>query len=63
MNRTTCVLAAAIAGSLLLTSLPANAQRKSAQQTRAEKTQELPVCTKPLGTITVLEPETRWWSE
>ncbi len=63
MNRTTCVLAAAIAGSLLLTSLPANAQRKSAQKTRAEKTQELPVCTKSLGTITVLEPETRWWSD
>lgn len=47
----------------LLVSMPASAQRKSAQQTRAEKTQQIPVCSKKLGSITVLEPEERWWTD
>lgn len=63
MNRKISILAATIASAAILASQPAVAQRKSAQQTRAEKTQEIPICTKRLGTITVLEPETRWWSE
>ena len=43
---------------------PAVAQRKSAQQIRAEKTAQIPVCSKKLGSISVLEPEdaTSWWS-
>ena len=48
--------------------LPAAAQIKSkhnesAEQTRANKTNELPVCPRPLGTIAVSEPETRWWGD
>ncbi len=51
------VLAAAIA-------LPAAAQRQSAQDIRKQKTAEIPTCAKPLGSISVLEPEdgTDWWS-
>lgn len=32
-----------------------------AEATRAKATAELPTCAKPLGTIAVSEPETKWW--
>jgi hypothetical protein len=35
---------------------------QSAQDQRAQQMAELPTCAKSLGTITVLEPETNWWS-
>ena len=58
------LMAALVAGTALLTTPPpAHAQRRSAQDTRAEKTRQIPVCTRKLGTITVLEPEERWWSD
>ena len=49
---------------LALLATPAFAQRKSAQDQRKEKMAEIPTCAKPLGTISVLEPEdaTDWWS-
>ena len=52
---------------LLLPSL-ASAQIKSthsegAEDTRARKTAELPNCPRPIGTIAVSEPETRWWGD
>jgi curli biogenesis system outer membrane secretion channel CsgG len=60
------VLAAAclLGGALALTSTPGLAQRKSAQDLRAEKTAQIPVCTKKLGSISVVEPEdaTDWWT-
>lgn len=37
--------------------------RKSAQQERSEKTAQIPVCQKKLGTLTVLEPEHPWWRD
>ena len=57
---TTLVVALAVAG----TALPASAQRQSAQETRKQQTAQIPVCTRPLGTISVLEPEdaTNWWT-
>jgi curli biogenesis system outer membrane secretion channel CsgG len=36
---------------------------KSAQEQRAEKAAEIPVCGQRLGTIAVVEPETDWWRE
>lgn len=37
--------------------------RQTAQQERAQKTAEIPTCSKSLGTIAVLEPEgTNWWT-
>ncbi len=43
---------------------PAGAQRQSAQDQRKQKTAEIPTCAKPLGTISVLEPEdaVNWWT-
>ncbi len=41
----------------------AEAQRRSAQQMRAEQTQQIPTCTRNLGSITVMEPEHRWWND
>ena len=35
----------------------------SAQQKRAEKMAEIPVCAQRLGTIAVVEPDTDWWRE
>lgn len=48
----------------LLAVQPAQAQRKSAQDTRAEQQAQIPVCGKKLGTLSVIEPEdaTDWWS-
>lgn len=43
---------------------PAHAQRQSAQDQRKDKMAQIPTCAKPLGTLSVLEPEdgTDWWS-
>ncbi len=57
--------AAAAAGLVaLIASSPAQAQRKSAQDLRKQQMTEIPVCTKKLGTISVIEPEdaTNWWT-
>jgi curli biogenesis system outer membrane secretion channel CsgG len=47
--------------SVAAASMPAFA--KSAQEIRDEKSAEIPVCSKKLGTISVMEPETNWWRE
>lgn len=49
---------------LVAVSGPAPAQRQSAQDIRAQKTAQIPTCSKKLGTISVIEPEdtTNWWS-
>ena len=61
-SRTVSLLATALV--VALAAAPAHAQRKSAQQMRAEKTAQIPTCAKPLGTISVIEPEdaTDWWT-
>ena len=58
---TILVLAAVVAA---VAAAPAQAQRRSAQEIKAEKQARLPVCAKRLGTISVIEPEdvTNWWS-
>lgn len=59
-------LGAAVAAGLvaLIASSPAQAQRKSAQDLRKQQMTEIPVCSKKLGTISVIEPEdaTNWWT-
>ena len=49
---------------LILAASPAIAQRQSAQDMRKDQMQQIPVCAKKLGSISVLEPEdaTNWWS-
>ncbi len=63
MGRLTIAIAAA---GLALAAPSAQAQIKSkhnqsAEQTRAQKTAELPVCPRPLGTLALSEPENQWW--
>lgn len=43
---------------------PASAQRQSAQDQRKQQMAEIPTCAKPLGTLSVIEPEdgTNWWT-
>ena len=53
---------------MLTTAGPAAAQIKSkagqeAEKTRAAKVAELPVCARPIGTISIAEPENRWWTD
>jgi curli biogenesis system outer membrane secretion channel CsgG len=63
------VVASVTLGAVALTTVaPASAQirssrKESAEQTRATKQAELPRCAKPLGTLAVAEPETRWWGD
>lgn len=58
------ILAATLSGLMLAASAPAQAQKKSAQEQRAEQVAQIPVCAKPLGSISVMEPEdaTNWWT-
>ena len=63
MERNSIFLATAFAMAAIAASPTAHAQRATAQQARAAKTQQIPVCTKKLGTLAVLEPEIRWWSD
>jgi curli biogenesis system outer membrane secretion channel CsgG len=63
--RGSAVLSAGLMTVLLATlAAPAGAQRQSAQDQRKQKMAEIPTCAKPLGTISVLEPEDSvdWWS-
>jgi curli biogenesis system outer membrane secretion channel CsgG len=64
VSRTTAGLGLAV---VLLCAVPATAQIKSksgeeAEKTRANKVAELPVCARPIGTISVAEPENHWWT-
>lgn len=49
---------------LAVSSAPAQAQRKSAQDQRKEQVAQIPTCAKSLGSISVIEPEdaTNWWT-
>ena len=55
---------ALVAVAFALAAFPAFAQRKSAQDMRAEQVAQIPVCSKKLGTLSVIEPEdaTDWWT-
>ena len=59
------LIAATLSGLMLATApKPALAQKQSAQEQRAQQVAQIPVCAKPLGSISVLEPEdaTNWWT-
>ena len=54
----------ALGASLALLASPAIAQDKSSGRKAQEKGQaEIPVCTKRLGTIAVVEPDNNWWQQ
>lgn len=59
-------IAGAIALALLATGSPAFAAKEkgsSGRQAQAKGTREIPVCTKKLGTIAIVEPDNQWWRE
>jgi len=59
MSRTS--LAAALAACLAaFSAVPADAA--TAQEQRARQTAQIPVCSRNLGTLAVIEPDTNWWS-
>ncbi|MEO6517679.1 MAG: CsgG/HfaB family protein [Pseudoxanthomonas sp.] len=62
--KSVAVLAASLGIAVALVAAPANAQRKSAQDQRKEQVAQIPVCVKPLGSISVIEAEdaTNWWT-
>ncbi len=47
----------------LVVIMPATAPADTAQEQRAKKEADIPVCTKKYGTLAVTEPERNWWSE
>ena len=56
-------LSAAVLGALVTATLAAPpARAASAQEQRAEKTAQIPQCSRNLGTLAVVEPESNWWS-
>ncbi len=62
------ILAALTGAALIATATPAFAKKEADDKSSAKKAQdrglaEIPTCTRKLGTITILEPETRWWTE
>ncbi|HEV7271868.1 CsgG/HfaB family protein [Pseudoxanthomonas sp.] len=61
MSKTVRITAGMLA---LVAALPAFAQRQSAQDQRKQQTAEIPTCSKPLGSISVIEPEdaVNWWT-
>jgi curli biogenesis system outer membrane secretion channel CsgG len=61
------LFSAVLAASVIVTATPAMAQKdKKASSGRQAQTQgqaEIPVCTKRLGTIAIVEPDNQWWRE
>ncbi|API60682.1 penicillin-binding protein activator LpoB [Tardibacter chloracetimidivorans] len=57
-------LALGVVSGAVLAASPALAADKSSGRKAQEKgVQEIPVCTKKLGTIAVVEPDTNWWQQ
>lgn len=55
-------LAASVAAALL--TVPAHAEdRSSGRKAQDKGTAEIPVCTRKLGTIAIVEPDTNWWQQ
>ena len=50
---------------VLATSAPALAQNKgsSAHQAQQKGEAQIPVCTKRLGSLAIVEPDNQWWRE
>ncbi|MCJ2187228.1 CsgG/HfaB family protein [Novosphingobium beihaiensis] len=61
MKKFVCALSAL---AVALTAAPAMAASKSSARKQQEQgTQEIPVCTRNLGTVAIVEPDTKWWRE
>lgn len=51
------------AGAALLATPAMAADKSSGRKAQEKGVQEIPVCTKRLGTIAVVEPDTNWWQQ
>lgn len=53
------------AAALLATATPSVAKedRSSAKKAQDKSATEIPICTRKLGSIAIVEPETQWWTE
>jgi curli biogenesis system outer membrane secretion channel CsgG len=62
-----CGVAALAVIGMLASAMPAQAQmtakKGNIEDQRNKKQAEIPKCAKPLGTIALSEPETRWWGD
>ena len=60
------IIVTALGSALVLTGAPAIAQSSKASSGRQEQargTAQIPVCTRKLGTIAIVEPDNQWWRE
>ncbi len=46
-----------------VTATPASADPSSGRKAQASGTQDIPHCTRSLGTVAIVEPDTQWWRE
>ncbi len=62
--RPVALMAGSVGLFLWMLATPALAQRQGAQQQRKQQAAQIPVCSKPLGTLSVVEAEdgTNWWT-
>lgn len=60
MNKFVC---AAAALATAFTSQAALADTSSGRQLQAQGTQQIPVCSRNLGTVAIVEPDNQWWRE
>src|SRR3546814_11776633 len=52
-----------LAGAAILTTPALAADKSSGRKAQEKGVQDIPVCTKRLGTIAVVEPDTHWWQQ
>nr|WP_246331817.1 CsgG/HfaB family protein [Sphingomonas chungangi] len=57
------VVAAMASVAALITASPAAADPSSARKAQAGGTQDIPRCTRSLGTVAIVEPDNQWWRE
>jgi curli biogenesis system outer membrane secretion channel CsgG len=57
-----CLIVASLVAGAGSAAAPAAAQ-SSARKEQVQKTQEIPRCTKRLGTVAVVEPDNNWWQQ
>ncbi|WP_260928822.1 CsgG/HfaB family protein [Novosphingobium sp. 9] len=61
---TWAIAAVASAGAVLAGAVPASAaDSSSARKLQDRGTQQIPVCRKNLGTVSIVEPDNQWWRE
>lgn len=65
LNMKKAALFAGVMVAAVAVSTPAMARDKgsSARQQQAQGTQEIPRCTRNLGTVAIVEPDRKWWRE